>query len=134
SHSRILGRFVGPFAAGILVCTSSVPAADAPLSFPRLPATEPARAVATFEGRDGFRMELIASEPFVTSPVALEYDEEGRGWVLEMRDYPYTDKFTDKPLADKSGDQPLGRVRVLGDTDGDGVFDESTIFIDEISW
>jgi putative membrane-bound dehydrogenase-like protein len=79
-------------------------------------------------------MKLIAAEPLVTSPVALEYDEYGQGWVLEMRDYPFTDKNTDKPFADKSADLPLGRIRVLRDTNGDGVFDESRIFADDLSW
>src|SRR5206468_8666744 len=50
------------------------------------------------------------------------------------RDYPYTDKTTDKPFAEKSADLPLGRIRVLRDIDGDGVFDESRIFADDISW
>lgn len=108
--------------------------AEEPLRFPRIPATEPAKAADTFEVQDGFRMELIAAEPLVTSPVALEYDEHGQGWVLEMRDYPFTDKATDKPFADKSADLPLGRVRVLRDTDGDGAFDEGRIFAEDISW
>src|SRR6516165_1405455 len=109
--------------------------ADEPsLRFPRIPPTEPLKAAATFEVQDGFRMELIAAEPLVTSPVALEYDKEGRAWVLEMRDYPFTDKNTDKPFADKSADLPLGRIRVLRDLDGDGVFDESRIFAEDISW
>jgi putative membrane-bound dehydrogenase-like protein len=107
---------------------------DQPLQFPRIPATEARGAAKTFEVQDGFRMTLLASEPLVTSPVALEYDEHGQGWVLEMRDYPFTDKTTDRPFADKSTDLPLGRIRVLRDSDGDGVFDKSTIFADEISW
>src|SRR5262245_5722378 len=130
---RILRWLVGCVAACVL-CGTIARGDDAPLAFPRIPPTEPAKAAATFEVRDGFRMELIAAEPIVTSPVALEYDEDGRGWVLEMRDYPFTDKNTDKPLTDKSGDLPLGRIRVLRDMNGDGVFDDSTIFADEISW
>ncbi|HEY2253734.1 MAG TPA: PVC-type heme-binding CxxCH protein [Planctomycetaceae bacterium] len=109
-------------------------AADGPLAFPRIPPTKPADAAKTFETQNGFRMKLLAAEPLVTSPVALEYDEHGRGWVLEMRDYPFTDKNTDKPFGDKSADLPLGRVRVLRDTNGDGLFDESRIFADDISW
>jgi hypothetical protein len=85
-------------------------AADGPLEFPRIPRTEPADAAKSFETRDGFRMQLIAAEPLVTSPVVLEYDEHGQGWVLEMRDYPFTDKSTDKPFAEKSGDMPMGRT------------------------
>src|SRR5262245_1539795 len=131
---RIFRGFVGCVSTCVVAVAASARGADAPLKFPRIPPTEPAKAAATFEVRDGFRMELLAAEPLVTSPVALEYDENGRGWVLEMRDYPFTDKKTDKPLTDKSGDLPMGRIRVLRDANGDGVFDESTVFADEISW
>ncbi len=103
-------------------------------ALPRIPAKDPAEALKTFQTRDGFRMELLASEPDVTSPVALEYDEDGRAWVVEMRDYPYTDKSTDKPFVERTTDQPLGRIRVLEDTDGDGKFDRSWIFADNLSW
>src|SRR5690349_15805592 len=82
---RFLRWFAG-CVSGWLLCVAGARADDTPLTFPRIPPTEPAKAAATFEVRDGFRMELIAAEPLVTSPVALEYDEDGRGWVLEMRD------------------------------------------------
>ncbi|MCY2968133.1 MAG: cytochrome C, partial [Planctomycetota bacterium] len=108
--------------------------ADEPLAFPRTPPTEPADALQTFETIAGFEMQLVASEPLVASPVAIEYDEWGNGWVLEMHDYPFTDKETDKPFDDKSADPPLGRIRVLKDTNGDGQFDQSTVFIEGISW
>jgi putative membrane-bound dehydrogenase-like protein len=118
----------------ILALVRGVPAADGPLSFPRIPPTLPADAPKSFEVLDRFRMQLIAAEPLIASPVALEYDEHGQGWVLEMRDYPFTDKNTDKPFAEKTADLPLGRIRILRDTNGDGVFDESRIFADDISW
>ncbi|MBS0264749.1 MAG: c-type cytochrome [Planctomycetes bacterium] len=118
----------------ITLCTAITYGADKPLAFPRIPPTPPAAASQMFETQDGFRLTLLAAEPLVTSPVALEYDEHGWGWVLEMRDYPFTDKTTDQPFADKSADLPLGRIRRLRDTDGDGQFDESTIFADDISW
>lgn len=118
-----------------LVLVLPVSADDGPpLRFPRIPPLEPTQAAKSFEAQSGFRMELIAAEPLVTSPVALEYDEHGQAWVLEMRDYPYTDKTTDKPFADKSADLPLGRVRLLRDLNEDGVFDDSRIFADDISW
>src|SRR5262249_46875733 len=88
----------------------------------------------SFRTKDGFRMDLLAHEPQITSPVALAYDEDGRAYVLEMRDYPYTDKANDKPFAESTRDRPLGRIRLLRDTKGDGVFDESVIFADNLSW
>jgi hypothetical protein len=50
---------------------------------------EPADAVKSFRVQAGFEMQLIAAEPLVTDPVAIEYDEDGRAYVAEMRDYPY---------------------------------------------
>src|SRR5262249_25919841 len=41
---------------------------------------------------------------------------------------------TDKPFTERTTDAPLGRIRMLEDTDGDGVFDRSTIFAEGLSW
>jgi putative membrane-bound dehydrogenase-like protein len=79
-------------------------------------------------------MDLLAHEPLITSPVAVAYDEDGKAYVLEMRDYPYTDKANDKPFAESTRDLPLGRIRLLRDSRGDGVYDESVIFADNLSW
>lgn len=102
--------------------------------FPMPAPTPPAEAAKTLRVLDGFRMELIAAEPLVASPVAMAYDENGRAFVCEMRDYPYTDKANHKPGQENPTDQPIGRIRLLEDTDGDGVFDKSTIFADGLSW
>ena len=95
-----------------------VPLAD----MPRLAATEPSKAVATLKVRPGFRMDLMAAEPMVTSPVAIAFDESGALYVVEMRDY--SERRPEK----------LGRIRRLVDTDGDGSFDRSTVFLDGIPW
>jgi putative membrane-bound dehydrogenase-like protein len=132
------------FCAVVLVVVATrqlLPVAAAPrpgdelrAALPRIPPKEPAEALKTFKTRDGFRLELLAAEPLVTDPIVLEYDEDGRGWVVEMLDYPYTDKSTDKPFVERTTDLPLGRIRVLEDTDGDGTFDKSWIFADNLSW
>src|SRR5262245_37476101 len=105
-----------------------------PAALPRIPPKEPSAALESFRTLDGFRMELLAHEPDVTDPVAIDYDENGWAYVAEMCDYPYTDKSTDVPNVERTTDQPIGRIRLLRDTDGDGVFDESTIFADGLSW
>src|SRR5438105_3159438 len=92
---------------------------------PPLVPTEPAAAAKTFRALDGFRMELVAHEPHVTSPVAAAYDEDGRLYVVEMRDYP------DPP---KPGETPLGRVRLLEDRDGDGFYETSHILAEGLPW
>ena len=108
--------------------------AAAEFEVPRVPAVEPRDAERTFRTLHGFRMQLLAAEPLVTDPVALEYDENGLAWVVEMRDYPYTDKSTDKPNVERTTDAPLGRIRILEDTDGDGRFDRSDVFAEDLSW
>ncbi len=95
---------------------------------------EPAEAVKSSITHDGFRMELLAAEPLLTDPVAMAYDEDGRAWVVEMNDYPYTDKSTDVPQQERTTDLPLGKLRVLEDVDGDGVFDRSHVLAEELSW
>ncbi len=89
------------------------------------PARSPDEALTTFETVDGFRIEPVASEPMVQSPVAAAFDADGNLYVAEMRDYPY------KP---KPGRTPLGTVRLLRDLDGDGCFDQSHIFADGLLW
>ena len=75
-----------------------------------------------FQVKRGFRIELVASETLVSAPVAMAFDENGRLFVAEMRDEP------GRPEQHK----PPGRVRLLEDTDGDGVFDASAVFADEL--
>ncbi|MBI2949473.1 MAG: CehA/McbA family metallohydrolase [Verrucomicrobia bacterium] len=82
-------------------------------------------ALQSFETVGGFRMELVAREPLVYDPIAAAFDEDGNLYVCEMRDYPY------KP---KSGQPPLGTVRLLKDTDGDGKFDEAHVYADQLLW
>jgi putative membrane-bound dehydrogenase-like protein len=89
---------------------------------PRVPATEPANAAATFQVRDGFRLELAANEPLVVSPVAMAFDENNRLFVIEMRDYS------------ERRDERLGRVKLLEDRDGDGRFEHATIFAENLPW
>src|SRR5215470_7124863 len=82
---------------------------------PRIPPHEPADALKTFKILPGFRVEQVATEPLVTDPVALSFDENGRLYVVEMLDYSEQDRAM------------IGRVRLLEDTDGDGRFDRSTV-------
>ncbi|HXY35634.1 MAG TPA: PVC-type heme-binding CxxCH protein, partial [Planctomycetaceae bacterium] len=71
----------------------------------------------------GLRVELVAAEPLIASPVAIDFGPDGKLWVAEMFDYPYGIK----------GDyKAAGRVRLLESTHGDGKFDKSTVFLDHV--
>jgi putative membrane-bound dehydrogenase-like protein len=100
---------------------------------PRIPPVEPAKALATFQLQHGFRLQLVASEPLVASPVDACFDENGRMYVAEMRDYPFSWEPT-KLNPRGGGKKDAGVVRLLEDTDGDGKFDRSTVFADKLTW
>src|ERR1051326_8179608 len=91
---------------------------------PRFPAIEPKDALKTFQIKKGFHLEIAACEPNIASPVALSFDENGRLFVVEMIDY--SERREEVPH--------LGRIRMLEDTDGDGVYDKSTVFADNLPW
>ncbi|MCA9131587.1 MAG: c-type cytochrome [Planctomycetales bacterium] len=84
----------------------------------------PQAALRGIQVPEGYRVELVAAEPLVRDPVALDWGADGRLWVVEMADYPLG-------LDGKS--TPGGRVRWLEDRDGDGVYDHSTLFLDKLS-
>ncbi len=84
----------------------------------------PADAQKHFQLADAsLRIELAACEPEVIDPVAIRFDEDGRMWVAEMRDYP---------LGPPAGGPPLSQIRVLEDKDGDGRFETATTFADKL--
>jgi putative membrane-bound dehydrogenase-like protein len=99
-----------------------------PPEFPRFPPLEPAEAAKSFECQHGFTMQLVAAEPLLTDPVDLAYDEDGRAYVVEMRDYPFPEEKNAEPK------EFIGQVRLLVDDDGDGRMDRSTVFADKLAW
>ena len=78
-------------------------------------------AMKTFSLPAGYRLEIVASEPLVVDPVAIDWDPDGRMWVVEMPGY-----MRDIQAAGEL--EPLGRVVVLEDVDGDAKMDKRTIF------
>ncbi|MEX0978720.1 MAG: PVC-type heme-binding CxxCH protein, partial [Pirellulales bacterium] len=83
----------------------------------------PQESLGHFQLDEGLKIELAACEPEVVDPIAIRFDEDGRMWVVEMRDYPHG------PL---EGKPPLSKIRVLTDADGDGRFETSRIFAEEL--
>ncbi|MFO0843142.1 MAG: PVC-type heme-binding CxxCH protein [Gemmataceae bacterium] len=98
------------------------PAGVLPLSngLPRTPEQERA----TFQVPPGFRVELVAAEPNVVDPVAMAIDERGRIWVCEMRGYPNGGRGT--------GFITSGRIKLLEDRDGDGVYETSSVWAENL--
>ena len=76
-------------------------------------------ALSTFELEEGFQIELIAGEPLIADPVDMVIDEYGRLYVVEMHGYPL----------DVSGS---GKIKLLSDTNNDGIMDKSVLFADSL--
>ena len=70
------------------------------------------------------RLELFAGEPDIAKPIFMAWDERGRLWIAETRDYPHDV-------------QPDGRgndsIKICEDTDGDGRADKFTVFADHLN-
>jgi glucose/arabinose dehydrogenase len=86
---------------------------------------KPQQALKSFRVPPGLNIELVAAEPMIADPVDIRWDAKGRMWVVEMRGF--------MPNVEGDGEKkPVGRISVLTDTNGDGVMDESTVFLDEL--
>src|SRR5205823_3663046 len=88
------------------------------------PALSPTEALKTFYMPPGYHVELVASEPLVHDPIAMDWDPQGRLWVVEYPEY-VRDLNAPEPNLD-----PIGRVVVLEDTNHDGRMDKRTVFAD----
>ena len=85
----------------------------------------PEASIASMQVEEGFEVTLVAAEPLVIAPVAMTFDGKGRIWVVEMDGY----------MPDTLGtgeDQPVGRIAILDDTDGDGRMDKRHVFLDSL--
>ena len=85
----------------------------------------PEQAIASFKLEPGLRVECVASEPMVVSPVAVAFDEKARMYVVEDRGYP---------LGPGRGKPGEGQVVLLQSTKGDGHYDKRTVFADKLSF
>ena len=102
---------IGWFVSGAI----SVLGASEPLSV--------SQSLARFKIQDNLKIECVAHEPLVVDPVAIRFDPKGRMWVVEMRDYPH---------GPADGKPPQSRIRVLTDTNRDGVYDQAVTFADRL--
>lgn len=90
---------------------------------PPSPVLSAADSAKTVQLESGFRLELAAVEPMIEDPIMLSFDEDGRVYVLEMRSYMLDiDRARER--------EPICRISRLEDTNGDGKFDKSTVFVD----
>ncbi len=86
------------------------------------PPLTPAEALKKMQVPDGFSVELVAAEPQLINPVAMCIDDQGRFWVTESFEYPRREAGPGRD-----------RIKVLQDTDRDGVVDKVTVFAEGLN-
>jgi glucose/arabinose dehydrogenase len=110
-----------------ILCLASLFAnSTAPTAFPpkgSIPYLSPADELRTIQVADGYRLELVLSEPDIREPVSVMFDGNGRMYVAEMRTYMQDIDGSDELL-------PRSRVSRHESSRGDGRFDRHTVFAD----
>lgn len=89
------------------------------------PFLKPEEAIARMAIPDGFEVSVFASEPDIAEPIAFCFDDRGRLWVAENFNYRTRREHTDDPVS---------RIQILEDTDGNGVFDRKKTFTDSLTF
>lgn len=87
-----------------------------------------------------FNLSLVAAEPLINNPMNIDWDEKGRLWVVETPEYPNGLRQANVEAWKDSGSvepgkydrDPMDRVSILTDTDGDGIMDKKQVFADKI--
>lgn len=86
---------------------------------------EPNISLENYKIVSGFDLKVVASEPFIEAPVSMDFDNQGRIWVVEMKGYMQN-------LKDSGSQLPNGTISILEDLDKDGIIDHSKIFLDSL--
>lgn len=106
----------------------------------------PEEAVRHFQTPEDLKAELVVGDPDIAQPLFIMFDERGRLWVLEYRQYPdpaglkmlSRDTFL-RSVYDKIPAPPpnhvrgLDRISIHEDSDGNGTFDRHSTFVDGLN-
>jgi putative heme-binding domain-containing protein len=106
----------------------------------------PSETLKHFKLRPGYAVDLIAAEPVVRQPLNINFDARGRMWVTQYIQYPFPRglkvveydryiraKFDKTPLPPPRGDRGADRITIHQDTDANGTFDKTTVFVDGLN-
>ena len=140
---RCLGRWL-PLSVRCAIALAAI-AASAPSASAQ--GFAPAEAARRMTVAEGLEVRLVASEPLIRQPVAIEFDDRGRLWVIQYLQYPNpaqlkrvsVDRYS-PPVYDRFPDPPprrpkgADRITILEDTDGDGRADQSRDFVEGLNF
>jgi putative heme-binding domain-containing protein len=139
--------FIAPSARFVyccLLCAAVLHAAE-PEKKPSLPLS-PSEAEKSFKLPDDLEIKCILSEPTIAQPLHISFDERGRLWLVEYRQYPepaglkivsrdnYWRNIYDKvPPAPPNHFPGADRISIHTDADGDGVYEQHKVFVEGLS-
>ena len=87
-----------------------------------IPDPDVSKQIAGFNLPEGMEINLFASDPMIAKPVQMNWDSQGRLWLVSSGMYPHI----------VPGAEENDKVLVLEDTDGNGAADKSTVFADNL--
>lgn len=116
--------------AAVVTAADNPAAAPAPVPAPaqlikQSPMLSPEEELKTIELPDGYKLELVLSEPQVTEPVLCVFDGNGRMYVAEMNTYMQDIDGTDELT-------PKSRISRHESSKGDGVYDKHSVYLDNL--
>ncbi len=83
-----------------------------------IPSPDPQDQMDRFQVAEGFEVNLFATDPMVVKPIQMNWDAQGRLWVVSSTIYPHL----------KPGETANDKILIIEDTDRDGIADKSTVF------
>jgi putative heme-binding domain-containing protein len=92
---------------------------EAAISTPAMTVSRKLHPIPNFEIAPGFEINLFAESPMLSKPIQMNFDPQGRLWVVGSQIYPQI----------KPGQEADDKVFVLEDTKGEGKADKSTVFV-----
>lgn len=98
---------------------------DYSAELPRIASKSPEESLKAIKLKAGFHAEIVAAEPLIRSPMAMDFDEFGRAFVVELPEY--NQYASPKPHG-------RGDVKMLEDLDGDGRFDKATVYVGDLDY
>ena len=85
----------------------------------------PKKELSSFVLQPGYKLEAVLTEPQIREPAAIQFDGNGRMYVLELRTYMQDIDATGELM-------PLSRISRWEDQDNDGRYETGTIFVDSL--
>ncbi|TXT30985.1 MAG: cytochrome c, partial [Planctomycetota bacterium] len=98
---------------------------DYSAELPKIAPKSPEDSLKAIRLKAGFHAEIVAAEPLIRSPMAMDFDEFGRAFVVELPEY--NQYASPKPHG-------KGSIKILEDTNRDGRFDKATVYVDDLDY